>query len=1036
MRKQPFILLLILLAAIVAEGCSPGSPLHQRYNNFLAYFNTYYNAEEKLEEGIRSIEQSQQAIDRTRLVSVFRRPASSGQGTAFEEAIEKASDLLRNRPDSKYADEALFLIGKAYFYQQNFVGAEEKFRETLFLEEEEEDGRAIDEASFWLARTLSAAGAYEEGVTVIRERLSDTDVDSRWRPRLQLAMGELLAEAGRYEEAVEMLQAGMEHSDDRSEGARAAFLLGQILEELGRFEEAVQAYLTSEERHAEYAITYAARLNRALVLGLDLERYAEAIELMEEMQNDGKNYESRAEVELTYARLLAASGQTEDARSRFDAVLYDESLGGSSIRGRVHYRLAELHRDVWRDFQRAAVHFDTAASALRIPVETSETRFTREAMLDAQEEARRLGAYAEAAARLAEVDSLLELAYLDDAAFRQRIAEIEAQRRAEYLEERERRGELEERQRFAGAVAEDPTQRGAPQGEVSTEVSEEAGFLGHRSPSTVESGRITFQQTWGSRPLVPNWRRQAVLSIADIDGEGEGVVGIPQAAAQEGPPPLDISNVPRTDAGRAELEERRAERRYELANALFLGLNLPDSARVLYQQIIAETPEAPAAVRARYALAEIARQEDDPDEARRYFRQVADLSDDETLRNAALEQLGEQAEDSTAHESRADRAFEGAKRSWDAGNTEQAVQSFVAVADSFPDSNEAPRALFAAAAVLTEEIPETAWASVSSTGPDSMVIGLTSVPVPESMRPEAKIDTQAVEEVGLPERAVETPDHIPDKPQPVRVVDPDEAVGVADPDSTAQTEHEHIPPVAPAMGDSLAVPADSAAVDSSVERILHPDSLGLVSDAPGVVQPDSIGLAGGVQAPVGIPSDSTQGIATGRRALSMLDRLIEEYPQSDATERAGAVRDLLAERLGLAPVDAEEEAVVGATEASGDVVFGLYGEAPIPSGGEGYTLQILEAPNRGRTRFALMRLQREGVRAALARRPDEEGYVVIAGHFETETDAQDSIDDVPVENEIVLSQREGPSVISLQDLEIVEEEVEIEEPLDRQVIVE
>ena len=187
MPRASRLLALLFASALAASGCRPGTALGNRYNNLRAYYNTFYNAERALEEGELGLERSSERVDRAELVSVFPVAAATGASGPFQEAIDKSAELLRTRPTSKWADDALLLIGKAYFYQRNVVGAEQKFRETITAAELSEDRRLADEARFWLGRTYASADRFDDGVAVLEEGLASDDGDRRWTTRMRLA---------------------------------------------------------------------------------------------------------------------------------------------------------------------------------------------------------------------------------------------------------------------------------------------------------------------------------------------------------------------------------------------------------------------------------------------------------------------------------------------------------------------------------------------------------------------------------------------------------------------------------------------------------------------------------------------------------------------------------------------------------------------------------------------------------------------------------------------------------------------------------
>ena len=72
---------------------------------------------------LQSIEEGNRQVDRSRYVPIFLEPTGRVDESAFEKATQKSADVIREHPDSKWVDDALLLIGKSHFYQQNYVGA-------------------------------------------------------------------------------------------------------------------------------------------------------------------------------------------------------------------------------------------------------------------------------------------------------------------------------------------------------------------------------------------------------------------------------------------------------------------------------------------------------------------------------------------------------------------------------------------------------------------------------------------------------------------------------------------------------------------------------------------------------------------------------------------------------------------------------------------------------------------------------------------------------------------------------------------------
>ena len=997
MRRPALPAVALVAALLVAPGCRPGTALGNRYNNFRAFYNTFYNASRSLEAGEEALQNDAVAVDRSALLRVF--PVTTGAGGgAFEDAVEKSAELLRDRPTSKWADDALLVIGKAYFYQRNFAGAEQKFRETATAVQATGDTRLGDEAQFWLGRTYAATERYDEGVAVLQEGLAREDVDRRWRARMRLALGELYALAERWDEAAEALREGAAEVDEGDLAARAYVLLGQVEEYAGQYAAAADAYTEALGERPPFELAYAAELGRALVLGLDAGETDRALGLVDRMRGDDKYYERRGELALVRARLLAGAGRTAEARSLFRDVLYDPDLDGQRVRGEAHYRAGEFYRDALGDYVRASAHFDTAATVLQEP--PLGTLPSRSAVLGVGQQARTYAALAETARRVEEADSLLALGALSDDAFAARVEAIEAERlRTFRLEQRRLEAERAaqafsgEGDRFGDAPA--SSAPSAPPGGGGAA----DGFLSFRDPNTVQAGLVAFQQRWGSRPLVPDWRRQAAVSASalasGVGGAGAGTFDAASAIGA-GPPPLDVSRVPRTPAKREELNTELAQLRYELANAFFLSLGRADTAAVLYRRILDDTPDLPAAVRARYALAEIERGAGREDQARPLYEEVAAADPDGPLARASRARLGLADDRPAPAVTETSAAYDAVRARWRGGAAREAAAAFVALADADPDSAVAARSYLAAAAAYAE------WAAGDT-------LALT-----------APLPTDLVSDVL---RALPRAPAAPPRPPPVAG---DSLGGVEDVEPSA--------PVAPPLprpqrrsADSLNVPAyvtvtapDDAAPEDSVAAAAS-------VEAPPAAPVDTLGTGG-----VGAPAD-TSGVlteagvptppASDPDAFTLRDHLYAVsalYPGTRYAARADAMRaalptppaggaaDPLAalrpapEDPDAAPVDslatppADEG---GAADEVADAVAeaepfpGLRGVEPIdPSaGGATWRVRTLSIPTEG---AALERgLRRAGFRTAVV--TDGSAFYVVVGQFETEAAAEATREALP-----------------------------------------
>ena len=692
-----------ILAAVVllVAGCGSGrSVVGGSYDDFTAYFNTFYNAQSTFEEGKRTVEGQSEPVDRSVYLSVFPVPDRGRSQQNFRKTIQKSADVLRSHPNSRWVDDALMLIGKSYFYLENFVGAQQKFQEVISLESTRED-----EARFWLARAQIASRDFEGAMQHLQQSLQRENLSDEWRPEMQLALGEVHVKQGRWKEAVTQLREGLESIGDRDLEARTLYLLGQVHETTGAYEEATAAFEEAHSRRPRYELGYAAEFSSIRVQGMhtDPER---ALERLARMESDDKHYEHRAELVYLRGRIHQAQGRLQRAASLYRGLLYRSNMPLQNVRPRIHFALAELYRDHYDDYVTAAAHFDTAATALGRSSVDAEVARTPEAITEAQELADVFGSYSEVRLRISRMDSLLHLGSLSTQAFREKVLEMRRQKARRMDAQQAAQDQREIAQSFRNRQTEQGQQTQAASQTAGTG----AGFLFHQDPVRVQEGMEGFVQQWSNRPLVDNWRRlSAISAIADEEAEVPGGVtrqapGLAQAQGRENLPVVDISDIPRDTLGRAQMLADRAYARYELGNILFLLMNEPASAAEWYRRVIEENGDLPVANRAYYALAEVRRAQGEEQEADRLYRRVLERNPEGELARRVRRQLemqpaGGQAVDSVAL---AESAYEEAYGQWRAQQYRKALTSMVKVAGQYTSTPVAPKALLAAGSIYME----------------------------------------------------------------------------------------------------------------------------------------------------------------------------------------------------------------------------------------------------------------------------------------------------------------------------------------------
>lgn len=589
--------LYIVLFPFLLAGCF--SPVKQGWNDFTAYYNTFYNAKQVFNEGLELNNRQQPDLDISRPIRIHTSPTDAGH-EEFERAIEKGASILRDHSESSYVSPALSLIGQSYFYRQEYFSALEKFQELAQFS----GGRELQDAIIWQGRTYLEMELYGEGIRVLNQEIDYVeDWDSDKLAQVQAVLAQLYVGDEDWDAASAALHASAGELERNQLQARAYFLHGQVQERLGNEFQALAAYRLSSEILTEYGIEFNSRRKLA-------EMYREtgdfdaALSQYRTLERDDKFLEFHSELRFEIAKTYHEMNDSQAAISRYNEVLSDRFDPPSNrVKGQVYYGLAEIYRNQLNNFQMAAAYYDSANSFRANLPDSEEPE-------KVDEIARAFGEYASIKQDISHIDSLLTLAEMTPAELDSVLLDIREEMEAE-SDEREAQLVINE------SDITDP--------EDAVE-SVEFGFLNINDPARLEQASMRFRAIWGDRPLVDNWRRQGSILVSVIEDErGEEVGEQPPAGnrfvsenGSENVPGVDLSEIPFEEPQRQQALRNQKQLKYRLGNLFFLSLNMPDSARIYFDEVIESSQSDDLKARAIYSMAELELEYGNRREAERY----------------------------------------------------------------------------------------------------------------------------------------------------------------------------------------------------------------------------------------------------------------------------------------------------------------------------------------------------------------------------------------------------------------------------------
>jgi TolA-binding protein len=321
---------LLLCLSLAMGGCS-------------VYFNTFFNAKKAFN-----------AAEKTRKGS---RRSTAGQND-YTKAIEKALKVVENYPNSKYYDDAVYILGVSYYYSNQYSKAERRFREILADFPETEYAR---DANLYLAKTKLALGELDEAMIIFGEVL-ESDLSKEFKAESAMELGTYYHEEKRFDEARRYFMAVRDSLGDEISARDAQKYMADGYFELFQFQDALGAYLQllglEPDKDQKYHALY-----RAALCSFRMQRVSDGFGYLDQLVPDPLYFDSLGILKLT----IAEGYESDEDLSRAEA-LYEDVASTSEKKtwqALALYRLGLMYQFDYGQLDKAKEYYDKAVEADR-----------------------------------------------------------------------------------------------------------------------------------------------------------------------------------------------------------------------------------------------------------------------------------------------------------------------------------------------------------------------------------------------------------------------------------------------------------------------------------------------------------------------------------------------------------------------------------------------------------------------------------------------------------------------------------------------
>lgn len=473
-----------------------------QFHNLTCHYNVWWNGNESLKAG--RLKLKKQAVDDyTQMIPVENLGSDDlarSLNPEFDRAIEKGikgiqkhSIFVKGEEHVPYIKECYLLTAYATFYKHDYVST---VNTCNILVNQFVGTRAGDEGAILLARCQIMEKQYADAEAFLDQLVRNLDKGNfsrSQRDKLYMAMVEATVPQEKYKKAVEYIHMAIDASSDSYARARLNFIMAQIYRKLDKRSVAAKYYGEVLSCNPPYVMEFNAKLGEASCADLEHADIASLEKKLDKMLSDKKNEEYKDQIYFAKGEMYLGVKQPEKACDNYRLSVAAATVNKAQ-KAQSALRMGEVLYEMFEDYNRAQLYYDTAMQNITPDYPNYPAIRRRHDMLT------ELVSFTRVYERC---DSLRAVAAMGDG---ERLALIN-----EKIETLKRQEEEAKEKELLDEILSDAR---AQQNTLS-------GDWYFYNPQTVQKGKETFRQRWGTRPLEDLWvlSNKPTMSMASFDDE-------------------------------------------------------------------------------------------------------------------------------------------------------------------------------------------------------------------------------------------------------------------------------------------------------------------------------------------------------------------------------------------------------------------------------------------------------------------------------------------------------------------------------------
>lgn len=620
MKKLHFLIYLGILSFIWACSTEKNTLLSRSYHGTTAHYNGYFNANDLLEEAMKSYRENQKE-DYYNVLPILQLPSEEevkNMYSPIDTAIAKCTKVIQRhampsmeKPASKkeehnrWIDENWITIGIANFYRRDYDLAFKNFEYTKKFFSTDKSAYV---AEMWMARTYMEQGKFTEANFAItnlekaqelmengdsKESKGKSSKSSKSKKnkskekeqapfpkklRYDVAITRaMFAEKRKDSEGeIKALTKALEYAKKSKDKARINYILGQLYENAGDRGKAAYHYDRVKKYNAGYEMSFNANLKNALNAGGEKVRKS-----LKKMLRDTKNAEFKDQIYYTLGKMDQQEADEQNAKANYTRSAF-YSTSNERQKGMAYEKLGDISF-AKKDYLNAQKYYDSCAKVI------PETYPNYEGIQNK-------------ASKLQSLVNALEIAQYEDSV--QRIAKLSGPDQLVFAEGviKKMKKDEEERKR------QDAIRLAALQEIQGKKTSEGSGSKFYWNNEKARSeGFEEFRKQWGQRSNEDDWRRSDKVVFASFtdpsdSSETSNSTLSDITALDSLTPEMLVANLPLSDSALRESRDRMMNAYFDAGSIYDEQLNETALAEKQYRTMLDQDFEHDMKLMAAYQI--------------------------------------------------------------------------------------------------------------------------------------------------------------------------------------------------------------------------------------------------------------------------------------------------------------------------------------------------------------------------------------------------------------------------------------------------